>query len=175
MSSEPKQHKVLQGGLMRCCLQTLGDVPTDKLQEFKDGDELDCNSCDQSMIVHEENGEMIWRWHRKECVMRVDAHGKIYISEGELIALLVKLRDKNSAHGLNGAFDVRLDDNPMLCQDNDFWLFAETDAEAMSNTPPLVNPLPIISGQHTSGIRLVRNELIRLTPEIEKRIDEPIF
>lgn len=54
--------RVNQGGLMRCCLQSLGTfVDEKKDQEAAEGEVHRCSYCKSPMVL--ENG--VWRWQKE--------------------------------------------------------------------------------------------------------------
>lgn len=109
--------------------------------------------------------------------MRIDHDGLLWISESELIALLVKLRDPSSGRGLDGAWDDRLFDpdnkNPYHAQNNDIRLRAESDKDAMDNTPDFCDPRPIIAGHHRGATHTVIRTLADLDASIREMIARP--
>jgi hypothetical protein len=104
--------------------------------------------------------------------MRIE-NDLLYISEMELIALLVKLRDPGSGAGFDGAFDPDYEDGRIANPEPR--LRAESDLAAMENTPKGVNPMPIVSALHTGGMSIVRQALSEREELIKKNIAQPVF
>lgn len=68
--SERQTYNVNQGGLMRCCLATLGSEILRRLNVneplMRDGDTLRCAHHDGcGMICDTRNGKLQWRWNRE--------------------------------------------------------------------------------------------------------------
>ncbi len=49
---------IYPGGLMRCCMTTLGRVRHDKTDTPQDGDEIACDYCESSMVWRGDG----WHW-----------------------------------------------------------------------------------------------------------------
>ncbi len=52
---------IYPGGLMRCCMTTLGRVRHDKTDTPQDGDEIACDHCESSMVWRGDG----WHWSGK--------------------------------------------------------------------------------------------------------------